>query len=141
MLPFEFVTFGRPISQQTKDRSRLQSWQAAVRRSIIAVWQEAPLDEPLLITMTHFYDVGRSDESGVPDSDNIIKPVRQVLAGLVFVPDLAVIDFVSRRRSLCGSFRIKGMSPVLAQGFCKGEQFLHVKIEASLDPASLKLSL
>ena len=137
MLPFDFVVFGNPISQQTKDRSRIQSWQASVRRSVKAVWQNPPLDEPLRITMTHFYDVGHSDESGVPDSDNIIKPVRQALAGLIFVPDLAVIDFISRRRNLSGSFRIKGMSPVLAQGFSKGEQFLHVRTEASLDPASL----
>ena len=134
VLPFEFVTFGKPISQQTKDKSRLQSWQASVRRSVKSVWQAPPLDEPLLITMTHFYDVGSSDESGVPDSDNIIKPVRQVLVGLVFVPNLAVIDFISRRRNLGGSFRVRGISPVLARGFCKGQGFLHVRIEASVDP-------
>lgn len=33
MLPFEFVVIGKPISQQTKDRKRLQAWKKKVRRA------------------------------------------------------------------------------------------------------------
>jgi Golgi nucleoside diphosphatase len=53
------------------------------------------------------------------------------------VDDYQITDFVSRRRSLNGSFRIKGMSLVLAEGFCKGEEFLHVRIEVAPDPQEL----
>lgn len=134
---FEVIVFGKPISQQTKDKSRLQSWQAAVRKAVKASWSAPPVKDPLLITLTHFYEADSTDESGVPDSDNIVRPVREVLAGLVYSADLAAIDFVSRRRNLNGTFRIRGMSPVLAKGFSQGSEFLHVKMQSMPDPAAL----
>ncbi|MEL6161415.1 MAG: RusA family crossover junction endodeoxyribonuclease [Cyanobacteria bacterium J06627_32] len=137
IIPFEVIVFGKPISQQTKDKSRLQSWQATVRKAVKASWSAPLVAEPLLVTLTHFYEADPTNESGVPDSDNIVRPVREVLAGLVYPADLAAIDFISRRRNLNGTFRIRGMSPVLAEGFSKGSEFLHVKMQSLPDPAAL----
>lgn len=137
MLPFEFVVIGKPISHQTKDKKRLQTWKTLVHNTVKTLWKESPLGDYLRVIITHYYDADPTNESGVPDSDNIVKPVRDALNGLIYVDDYQITDFVSRRRSLNGSFRVKGMSRVLADAFCKGEEFLHIKVEAAPDPEEL----
>ncbi len=87
--------------------------------------------------ITHFYDVVSGDESAVPDSDNIVKPIRDALNGLIYVDDYQITDFISRRRNLNGSFRLKGISPALAEGFAQSKEFLHIKIEIAPDPGDL----
>jgi crossover junction endodeoxyribonuclease RusA len=138
VLPFEFIVTGKPISHQTKDKKRLQAWKSEVRRVAEVCWGTShPLGEPVRVVITHYYDVIPGYENNVPDSDNIVKPVRDALNGVVYVDDYQVTDFVSRRRSLNGSFRVKGMSPVLAKGFTTGEEFLHIRVEAAPDPSAL----
>jgi crossover junction endodeoxyribonuclease RusA len=137
VLPFEFVVTGKPISHQTKDRKRLQAWKTTVRNTAEACWRTQPTGDSVRVVITHYYDVEPGNETGVPDSDNIVKPVRDALNGVIYVDDYQITDFVSRRRSLNGSFRIKGMSLVLAKGFCSGEEFLHIQIEAAPDPSEL----
>lgn len=138
MLPFELVVIGKPISHQAKDRKRVQAWKETVRRAAVAYWKDqAPLGDSLKVIITHYYDVTPGEESSVPDSDNIVKPVRDALNGVLYVDDYQITDFVSRRRNLSSSFRIKGMSAALAEGFCKGEEFLHIRIEAAPDPLDL----
>jgi Holliday junction resolvase RusA-like endonuclease len=138
LLPFEFVVTGKPVSHQTKDRKRLQIWKSNVRAVASACWGTAPpLGASLRVIITHYYDASGGNEHDVPDSDNIVKPVRDALNGLIYADDYQVTDFVSRRRSLNGSFRIKGISPVLAEGFCAGQEFLHIRIESAPDPSDL----
>jgi crossover junction endodeoxyribonuclease RusA len=137
VLPFEFIVVGKPISHQTKDKKRLQGWKTAVRHAAEASWKTTPSGEHLRVVITHYYDVELGNEHDVPDSDNIVKPVRDALNGIIYVDDYQITDFVSRRRNLNSSFRVKGMSSVLAEGFCKGEEFLHVKIEYAPDPTDL----
>jgi crossover junction endodeoxyribonuclease RusA len=36
-----------------------------------------------------------------------------------------------RKTDLNGSFRVRGMSPVLAEGFCRGNEFLYVRVEVA----------
>jgi len=138
VLPFEFIVTGKPISHQTKDKKRLQAWKAQVRDVAIACWSASqPTGDSVRVVITHYYDVIPGNEQGVPDSDNIVKPVRDALNGIIYVDDYQITDFVSRRRSLDGSFRVKGMSLVLANGFCSGEEFLHIRIETAPDPTAL----
>lgn len=137
MLPFEFIVIGKPISHQTKDKKRLRDWKSKVRHAAESNWPSSqPLGEAVKVTITHYYDAPHGEET-VPDSDNIVKPVRDALNGVVYVDDYQITDFVSRRRNLNGSFRIKGMSLVLAEGFCRGDEFLYVKVEGAPDPAEL----
>ena len=139
MLPFEFIVSGKPISHQTKDKKRLQAWKDKVRQAAKVCWKaDAPLGSSLRVVITHYYDVGAGDESGVPDSDNIVKPIRDALNGVIYADDYQITDFLSRRRNLNSSFRVKGMSPTLAEGFCKGEEFLHVLVENAPDPSDLR---
>jgi crossover junction endodeoxyribonuclease RusA len=138
VLPFEFIVTGKPVSHQTKDKKRLQAWKLQVRNVAEACWSAPqPTGDAVRVVITHYYDVEPGNENGVPDSDNIVKPVRDALNGVIYVDDYQVTDFVSRRRSLNGSFRVKGMSLVLAKGFCSGEEFLHILVETAPDPTDL----
>lgn len=138
MLPFEFVVIGKPVSYQTKERKRLQAWKEKVKEASVAYWDNrAPLGESIQVTITHYYDAPYGDESSVPDSDNIVKPVRDALNGVIYVDDYQITDFVSRRRNLNGSFRIRGLSVALAEGFCSGQEFLHIRIDMAPDPTYL----
>lgn len=139
MLPFEFIVTDKPVSHQAKDKKRLQAWKATVRQAAASHWKAAaPVGDNVRVTITHYYDALPGAEETVPDSDNIVKPIRDALNGLIYVDDYQITDFVSRRRSLNGSFRVKGMSPTLAEGFCKGEEFLHILVEAAPDLADLR---
>ncbi|MGL4881965.1 MAG: RusA family crossover junction endodeoxyribonuclease [Waterburya sp.] len=138
VLPFEFIVNGKPISHQTRDRKRLQAWKQQVRQAAKSSWMaDNPVGDPLRVIITHYYEAIAGDESAVPDSDNIVKPVRDALNGIIYVDDYQIVDFISRRRNLNDSFKIKGISPVLAEGFCKGEEFLHIKIEIAPDSSNL----
>ncbi|MDB9528289.1 RusA family crossover junction endodeoxyribonuclease [Oscillatoria sp. CS-180] len=139
MLPFEFILTGRPISNQTKDKSKLQVWIAAVRRAANQSWpNDNPVDDNVRIKLTHYFDTPSGKEENVPDSDNIVKPIRAALTGIVYEYDYQVTDVTSRRRNLNGSFRVKGISLTLAEGFIKGEEFVHVMIEVAPDPSDLR---
>jgi crossover junction endodeoxyribonuclease RusA len=138
MLPFEFVVIGKPISHQAKERKRVQAWKDQVRSVAESYWKgNVPLGETIQVVITHYYDIVGGDESAVPDSDNIVKPIRDALNGLIYVDDYQITDFISRRRNLNGSFRVKGISPALAEGFSKGQEFLHIRIEPAPDPGDL----
>jgi crossover junction endodeoxyribonuclease RusA len=62
------------------------------------------------------------------DIDNMIKPIQDALKGLIYTDDCIITDNHPAKRDLNGSFRVKGMSPVLAEGFCSGVEFVHVKV-------------
>jgi crossover junction endodeoxyribonuclease RusA len=137
VLPYEFILTGRPVSNQTKDKQRLRDWQAIVRRGAEHQWQREPYDGYVRIKLTYYYEAPSGKEDGIPDSDNIVKPVREALLGVIYDHDYQVTDVISRRRNLNSSFRVKGISPTLAAGFIQGVEFVHVKIEVAPDPADL----
>ena len=138
VLPCEFILPGRPVSNQTKDKSKLQAWVKRVRQAASQSWaSDRPSDEFVRIRLTYYFEARSGNEDSVPDSDNIIKPVRTALVSGVYEHDYQVTDVVSRRKNLNGSFRVKGMSPLLAEGFIQGVEFVHVRIEHAPDPADL----
>lgn len=138
MLPFEFILTGRPVSTQTKDKERLKAWHSSIRSAATQGWEsEGPVEDLVRMKLTYYFDAPHGKEDSVPDSDNIVKPIREALIGVVYHYDYQVTDVISRRRNLNSSFRIKGISPILAKGFTGGVEFVHVKIEVAPDPADL----
>lgn len=129
MLPFEFIVAGPPVSQQTRNRQRLREWQREVQQAAQQSWpdDEDPENGVVELRLTYFYE----DES--PDVDNIIKPIQDTLCRLVYVDDEQVVNVVSRKRRLDASFRVRGMSRPLAEGFIRGEDFLHILIQVPED--------
>lgn len=129
---------GRPVSNQTKDKTRLRTWQDKVRQAAAAMWEsDRPYDACVRMKLTYYFEAPNGREDSVPDSDNIVKPVREALVGVIYHYDYQVTDVISRRRNLDGSFRVKGISPVLAAGFVQGIEFTHVMIEVAPDPSDL----
>jgi crossover junction endodeoxyribonuclease RusA len=135
MLPFEFIVDGPPVSHQTRNPARLRVWQRTVRNAAAQRW---PADTPptiarLRFTVTYYHD-------GVAvriDNDNLVKPIQDALNGLVYVDDRQITDTLVRKTDLNGSFRVRGMSPVLAEGFCRGNEFLYVRVEFAPDHEEL----
>lgn len=125
MLPFEFTVEGTPVSQQTKNRARLQAWKNRIRAQAAQYWpsQHLPVAQNVRVRIVYYY------EGEALDIDNMVKPIQDALVGLVYSDDSQVTDNVVAKRSLDGSFRVKGMSPVLADGFCCGREFLHIRVE------------
>lgn len=74
----------------------------------------------LMLQITYFYD-----EVSL-DADNIVKPIQDALIDLVYVDDGQITDVLVRKRKLLGSFSNLKMTPILAEGFAKGQQFLHI---------------
>lgn len=124
MLPFEFTVLGPPVSQQARRRERLREWQRIVRRAAERSWPATsdPVEFGISMVITYYY------ETSTPDLDNIIKPIQDALIGLIYQDDSQVTDVRARKRSIEGSFRVSGMSSVLAEAFVAGQEFLHVWI-------------
>lgn len=135
LLPFEFIVEGPPVSHQTRNSLRLREWQQTVRRAAVQRWpaNTAPLSERLQIAVTYYHD-------GIAvriDNDNLLKPVQDALNGLIYTDDRQITDAYVRKTDLNGSFRVRGMSPILAEGFCQGKEFLHIRIALAPDHEEL----
>ncbi|MEL6381171.1 MAG: RusA family crossover junction endodeoxyribonuclease [Cyanobacteria bacterium J06626_18] len=138
MLPFDFVIIGKPVPHRAKDKQALNAWRERVRTTAQYYWEDVPpLTDKLSVKITHFYDAPPGNVGEYLDSERIIKPVLDAMNGVIYVDDYQIVDLDNRRRNLNGSFRVKGMSPALADGFCKGEEFLHVKVDLLKHPESV----
>ncbi len=132
MLPFEFVVDGPPVSYQTRGpqrKERLEAWKTKVRSAAREKWpiKVEPLRTGLKLIVTYYHD-------GIAvriDNDNMIKPIQDALNGFVYEDDRQITDTQVRKTDINGSFRVRGMSPVLAEGFCRGNEFIHVRIEVA----------
>ena len=124
MIPFDFIVEGPPVSQQTRNRPRLQAWKQIVRHAAQQYWSagDPPSVEQLSIIVTNFY------ETAAPDVDNIVKPIQDALIGLVYVDDDQITDCNTRKRKIDGAFKVKGLSRALADGFVQYNDFVHVKV-------------
>jgi crossover junction endodeoxyribonuclease RusA len=128
MFPFEFTIKGPPVSHQTRNRARLQQWKTEVATAATAAWSHgAAVTDIVAVTITYYY------EGTSPDVDNIIKPIQDALIGIVFIDDDQVSDVKSRKRSIDGSFRIRGVSALVLEAFGNGDDFLHIKVDEAPD--------
>ncbi|MEH1887236.1 RusA family crossover junction endodeoxyribonuclease [Nostoc sp.] len=127
MIRFEFIVDGPPVSQQARKRgkgNRLQDWKKTVRQEAEKYWssEQKTATGLVMLQITYFYD---SDQM---DVDNIVKPIQDAIKGLAYEDDKQVSDLVVRKRNLSGNFRIENMTPILAEGFARGNEFLHIVI-------------
>jgi Holliday junction resolvase RusA-like endonuclease len=135
ILPFEFIVDGPPVSHQTRHAARLHAWQHIVRTAAAQRWpaHTPPVQAWLRFMVTYYHD-GISVRI---DNDNLVKPIQDALNGLVYEDDHQITDIYVRKTDLNGSFRVRGMSPVLAEGFCRGNEFLYIRVEMAPDHEEL----
>jgi Holliday junction resolvase RusA-like endonuclease len=127
-LPFEFVLDGPPVSQQARRREKVRQWRDEVRKTAAQNWPagEWPVDRPIMLTITFFYD------NASIDVDNIPKPITDALKGLVYEDDKQVTDVLCRKRNR-NVFRVKNPSSVLADGLSRGNEFLYIVVNEAPD--------
>ncbi len=129
MTRFEFIVDGPPVSQQTRRRKRLKAWKENVRREAEKYWtsKQKTATGLVMLQITYFYD------SIAIDVDNIIKPIQDAIIGLAYVDDNQISDVFVRKRNLSGNFRIENMTSILAEGFARGNEFLHIVVTDAPD--------
>ena len=115
---------GPPVSQQTRRRDRLKAWKVTVRQEAEKYWasRQPPATGLVRLKITYFYDLIAIDV------DNIVKPIQDALIGLLYVDDVQITDVLVRKRDLSGNFKIENITPTLAEGFARGNEFLHVVV-------------
>ncbi|WP_234300706.1 RusA family crossover junction endodeoxyribonuclease [Sphaerospermopsis aphanizomenoides] len=121
---FEFIVNGPPVSQQTRRREKLRAWQATVRQEAEKYWisEQQPATGLVMLKVTYFYS------SYAIDVDNIVKPIQDAIIGLAYLDDDQITDVLVRKRDLSGNFRIENITPILAEGFARGNEFLHIVV-------------
>jgi len=123
---FEFFVEGPPLSQQTRNPARLRQWKEYVRGEATTLWpREAPFDGRLKLTVVYYHE----RDSVLIDHDNMIKPIQDALAGLVYRNDRQITDSQTRKTSIDGRFRVRHLSPMYARAFANGKEFIYVRIE------------
>ncbi|AFZ07665.1 endodeoxyribonuclease RusA [Oscillatoria nigro-viridis PCC 7112] len=121
-MQFEFLIPKRPVSLQTRQRSKLQDWQAFVRTEASKTWVGTPYSGNVHLTLVYLYD------TDPVDTDNIIKPIQDALIGLVYEDDSLVTDVESHRRSLSGTFDVALCPLLLLHGIISGRECVYVRI-------------
>lgn len=61
----------------------------------------------------------------------MLKPIQDALIGLIYEDDRQITDIAVRKTDINGSFYVRGISPILAEGFSHGLEFLYVRIEVA----------
>jgi len=121
---FEFIVDGPPVSQQARRRALLKAWKVTVRQEAEKYWssEQKTATGLVMLQITYFYD------SVKIDVDNIVKPIQDAIIGLAYVDDDQVTDVLARKRNLSTNFKVENMTSILAEGFARGNEFLHIVV-------------
>ncbi len=120
---------GPPVSQQARRRAKVRDWQATVRQEAEKYWNspQQPATELVMVKVTYFYS------SYAMDVDNIVKPIQDAIIGLAYLDDNQITDILARKRDLSGNFTIENITPILAEGLARGNEFLHIVVTDAPD--------
>ena len=121
----EFIVEGSPVSHQTKNRKALQGWKARVRAEAVKVWNQPPVKALIQCTIINFY----GGPAPTLDDDNMVKPIRDALNGLVYEDDLQVRHSIHAHLSNRGLYQISGSSKLVVDALREGKEFVFVRIE------------
>jgi crossover junction endodeoxyribonuclease RusA len=133
MLLVEFTVDGPPVSHQTGDKAKLRDWQNAVRAAAAKVWTSVPLTVSVRFVLMNFYEGPRAPL----DDDNMAKPIRDALNGLVYQDDKQITHAEHVQTGIDEFFQIRGVSKVILEAFHRGTEFVYVRIETA--PAHAQL--
>lgn len=123
---FEFFVEGPPLSQQTRNSERLREWKEYVRTEAAKQWRpRTPVEGPLKLTVVYYHE----RQSVLIDHDNMIKPIQDALAGLIYMDDRQITDAQTRKTNIDGRFRLRRLSAVYARAFGGGREFVYIRIE------------
>ncbi len=127
MLIVEFTVKGPPVSHQTNDRANLQAWKKAVRDEVAKCWSGLPMSGPVKFVLMNFYEGAQPPL----DDDNMAKPIRDALNGLIYQDDKQITHAEHSQTSIDAFYQIRGVSRVILDAFHRGKEFVYVRIEAA----------
>jgi hypothetical protein len=133
MLQLEFVVPGPPVSHQTSDKANLKAWQTTIRAEAAKTWTLPPLKGKLKFLLINFHE---GDKPPL-DDDNMVKPIRDALNGLVYEDDRQIRYSETLQVPIDDPIKIRGASVILLAAYSKGDEFLYVRIEDA--PAVIQL--
>lgn len=126
MDPLEFFVEGPTLSQQTRNRARLRDWKNYVRSEAAKLWAERPpVETSLKLTVVYYHE----QDSVLIDHDNMLKPIQDALAGLIYLDDRQITDAETRKTNIDGRFRVRNLTAAYARAFGSGRPFVYIKIE------------
>lgn len=121
----EFTVVGPPVSHQSRNKVALGAWKARVRAAAAAAWAEAPLQGPLKCTIMNFHE----GPDPVMDDDNMVKPVRDAMNGVIYVDDRQIRLSVNSQSGLRERYDASGASLVALTAFSAGVPFVYIRVE------------
>ncbi|QEH34937.1 Endodeoxyribonuclease RusA [Aquisphaera giovannonii] len=122
----EFTVDGPPVSNQTKDKANLRAWRDAIRSEAARCWAgKAPLKGRLKCTILNFHE----GEYASLDDDNMVKPIRDAMNGLIYEDDSQICYSETIHISIDAPIRIRRASPILLAAYSKGDEFLYIRID------------
>jgi crossover junction endodeoxyribonuclease RusA len=133
MFPIEFIFNGPPLSFQSTNKARKRNYKAMVANeaSMVLPAGFAPTADEVDIIITYYYE----NQSG--DVDNIIKLIQDSLNSVVYIDDSQVVESSSRRKDINGSYKIRSVSAKILEGFSRGNDFIHVKVQKHINNQDL----
>lgn len=126
----EFTVIGPPVSHQTRDKASLNAWRGVIRAEAARNWAGKPLLTGKLKCMIFNFHEG---EDASLDDDNMVKPVRDAMNGIVYVDDSQIICSETMHVCIDAPIKIRRASAVLLTAFGKGDEFLYVRIDNAPD--------
>ena len=97
---------------------RLREWKEYVRAEAAKLWPtQAPVEIPLKLTVVYYHE----RQSVLIDHDNMIRPIQDALAGLVYKNDRQITEPkpekpISTDAFVCGTFRMSTPALSVAVG-------------------------
>ena len=89
-------------------------------------WNGSVMEGELRLTLVYLC------KDPTPDIDNIIKPIQDVLKGLVMTDDSQVADVDGHRRFLDASFDLSRLPPLLLLGIAAQIECVYVRVGSGL---------
>lgn len=126
MLHIEFTIEGPPYSRQSKSK-RFEAWVESVRTAARASWGDRPAltAGPLRCSIIYVHE----GPSARRDDDNMAKPVRDALGGIVFRDDKLIHHSSTTLMSLDAPIKARGVSLAILSAYNRGRPFVYVRIE------------
>lgn len=100
--------------------------EGVVRAEAAKLWKsQPPIEGPLKLTVVYYHE----RQAALIDHDNMIKPIQDALAGLIYRNDRQIRDAQTRKTNVDGRFRIRGFSSTYARAFGTRKEFVYIRIE------------
>jgi crossover junction endodeoxyribonuclease RusA len=122
----EFTVLGPPVSQQARDKSGLSAWKSAVWAEAAKHWgNRPPLTGKLKCTIINFHE----GPDATLDDDNMVKPIRDAMNGLVYGDDSQIRYSETMHISIDAPVKARRASEIVLAAYNRGDVFLYIRID------------